>query len=650
MGQSRTATTLPAVRPNTTGHPLGMRLKQAGIPYLFMLPYLLAFFFFLFLPALAGAGISLTDWRILGTPNFVGLDNYETVLGDRMFWLALKNTLAFTAITVIPMVAGGLLLAVLLNQKLRGRVLTRTVIFLPYAIMVTVVGVLWRWIYDRNFGLANFYITRPFGAAPIAWLTSPEWALIAVAITTVWWQIGTNMVIYLAGLQEIPEELYDAAKVDGANALQRLVHITIPSLRLVHIFVIPMSVITSMRVFGQVIVMTQGGPFGSTYTLVQHLYAVGWVNFRQGEAAAVGVILFALTFLLTLLQLRYFRALRLEDNGPALRRSRASHIGWLFSAVGRGVGLAGTILGTVIMTPLNALTDRIEGLLQAHRRRPSQQRFHWVPWIGYPILIGLTLLWTVPTVWMFSTALKPEGRVREFPIEWIPSDLTVENFGRVVESHPMGTWFLNSLNVALLTTLVALAIYVLAAYPLAIHRFRGRRFWFLGIMATMLIPVEATMIPLFIALAKLRIADTYFSLIMPVAANAFGLYLLVQFFQNIPIELIDSARIDGCNEFMVLWNIIVPLARPALTTVAILTFMASWNNFVWPFVVTNSDFTRTLPVGLMTVMGSITGSPTSVQYGIVMAGAVIATLPPMLIFIFLQRYFVQGISMSGIKG
>ena len=129
----------------------------------------------------------------------------------------------------------------------------------------------------------------------------------------------------------------------------------------------------------------------------------------------------------------------------------------------------------------------------------------------------------------------------------------------------------------------------------------------------MLIPVEATMIPMFIALAKLRIADTYFSLIMPVAANAFGLYLLVQFFQNIPTELIDSARIDGCNELTVLWHIILPLARPALTTVAIFTFMASWNNFVWPFVVTNSENTRTLPVGLMTVMGSITGSPTSVS-------------------------------------
>ena len=201
-----------------------------------------------------------------------------------------------------------------------------------------------------------------------------------------------------------------------------------------------------------------------------------------------------------------------------------------------------------------------------------------------------------------------------------------------------------------MTTIIAVALYVLAAYPLAFYRFRGRGFLFLGILATLLIPVEATMIPLFIALAKLGVVDTCMSLIMPVTANAFGLYLLVQFFQSVPFEMLDSARIDGATELQILLRIIVPLSGPALTTVAILTFMTCWNNFVWPFIVSNSDATRTLPVGLATVMGSITGSPTSVQYGLVIAGSVLATLPPMLIFVFLQQYFVRGISMSGMKG
>jgi multiple sugar transport system permease protein len=278
--------------------------------YLFLLPYLIIFVLFLLLPALAGVAISFTSWRILGDPVWVGLKNFTGMFKDQQFWQAFRNTLSFTGLTVPVLVGGGLGLAVLVNSKLRGRVIARTVIFIPYAIMVTVVGVLWRWIYDQNFGLLNFYLGSLLPSLKTTpWLTSIQTALLAVAITTIWWQIGTNMIIYLAGLQEIPKELYEAARVDGANAFQQFRYITLPGLYLVHIFVIPMSVISSLRVFGQVMVMTNGGPIGSTYTLVQHLYSKGWINQFMGEASAVGVFLFAITLFFTLLQLRAFRAL-----------------------------------------------------------------------------------------------------------------------------------------------------------------------------------------------------------------------------------------------------------------------------------------------------------------------------------------------------
>ena len=614
-------------------------------PFLFMSPYLLVFFLFLFLPALSGFVISFTDWEILGTPNWVGLENFNYISGDRMFWRAVYNTLVFTLLTVIPMVVGGLLFAVLFNEKLRGRVVARTVIFLPYAVMVTIVGILWRWIYDKNFGLANYYLGE-INIEPVSWLTSPHVALIAVAITTVWWQIGTNTIIYLAGLQEIPEDLYEASKVDGATALQRFLFITVPSLRLIHIFVIPLSVISSMRVFGQVLVMTQGGPIGSTYTLVQHLYSVGWINFRQGEAAAIGLILFLITFLLTVMQLYAFGALDF-----AVKQNRQQTKSRLdFRRLFKPISTVYQRLVSVFLNSLFHITDLLGRISIVPQSIKTGGRLNQKALVGYPLLIVITLLWLVPLLWMFSTSVKPERQVRQIPIEWISPDTTFDNYTRVWEAYPLLEWGLNSFNVALLTTIVALVLYVLAAYPLAFYRFRGRGFFFLGILATMLIPVEATMIPLFIVLAKLGVVDTYMSLIMPVAANAFGLYLLVQFFQSVPFEMLDSARIDGANELQILLRIIVPLSGPALTTVAILTFMTSWNNFVWPFIVSNSDATRTLPVGLATVMGSITGSPTSVQYGMVMAGSVLATLPPMLIFIFLQQYFVRGISMSGLKG
>jgi ABC-type sugar transport system permease subunit len=263
---------------------------------------------FLLLPTLASIGVSFTQWGVLGFPRWLGLANYRTILSDQMFWQAFRNTLYFALLTVPPLVAGGLGLAVLFNQSLRGRVVARTVVFMPYAIMVTVVGMLWRWMYNANFGLVNFYLSA-LGLPQVAWLTNVTWAMPGVAISTAWWQIGTNMVIYLAGLQEIPVELYEAARVDGAGPWQSFRNITLPGLYLMHVFVVPLSVIASLRAFGQILVMTHGGPLGSTYVLVQHLYATGWVNFRMGEASAVGVILLLITFIFTIFQLRYFRAI-----------------------------------------------------------------------------------------------------------------------------------------------------------------------------------------------------------------------------------------------------------------------------------------------------------------------------------------------------
>lgn len=291
---------IPRVAPRRAGDTL--------TAYLFLAPYLIVFLLFLLLPVLASVGVSFTRWGILGTPRWLGLQNYQTILSDQMFWRAFRNTLYFTLLTVPPLVAGGLGLAILFNQPLRGRVLARTVAFMPYAIMVTVVGMLWRWMFNSNFGLVNFYM-EAVGLPKLAWLTDAVWAMPAVAISTVWWQIGTNMVIYLAGLQEIPAELYEAARVDGAGGWRSFVHITVPGLYLMHVFVVPLSVIASLRAFGQILVMTHGGPFGQTYTLVQHLYSTGWVNFRMGEASAVGVALLIVTLLFTVVQLRYFRAI-----------------------------------------------------------------------------------------------------------------------------------------------------------------------------------------------------------------------------------------------------------------------------------------------------------------------------------------------------
>jgi len=279
----------------------------------------------------------------------------------------------------------------------------------------------------------------------------------------------------------------------------------------------------------------------------------------------------------------------------------------------------------------------------------------WQHGIGYLVLIAVTVLFAIPVVYMVSTALRPEGTVYQYPIRWVSADMTLDSFSKAIQTYPvLGRWFINSTVVAVATAIFSVIIDALAAYSLARLEFFGKRIVFLGILATLLIPVEATLVPLFLGLSRLKILQTdfgtYMSLIFPVVANAFGLYLLTQFFQAIPKDLEDAARIDGASDFGIWWRVILPLSGPAITAVLIFSFMSSWNNFVWPFLVTSSDATRTLPAGLSTIFGNITGSPSTVKWSVVMASMTLATLPPIVIFLLLQRYFVQGISMTGIKG
>ncbi len=302
------------------------------------------------------------------------------------------------------------------------------------------------------------------------------------------------------------------------------------------------------------------------------------------------------------------------------------------------------------------MTTVIPPMISTVRPAPDMRvtRF-WQRGAAYLLMLTVTILMAVPVLWMFSTAVRPESTVRHYPIQLLPPDFTLENFKEAISNYPaLARWFFNSAVVATATSVLSVIVDALAAYALARLEFFGKKLVFIGILATMLIPVEATMVPLYLGLARARVLSTdfgvYASLILPVVANAFGLYLLTQFFQGIPKDLEDSARIDGATDFGIWWRIILPLSGPAITAVVIFTFMASWNNFLWPFIVTSDDLTRTLPAGLATIFGGITGNPGSVKYGVVMAGAALSTLPPMLVFIALQRYFVQGISMTGIKG
>lgn len=271
--------------------------------------------------------------------------------------------------------------------------------------------------------------------------------------------------------------------------------------------------------------------------------------------------------------------------------------------------------------------------------------------IWYVLLVALVVVMLAPIVWMLSTSFKPETEITTIDIHWVPRTFTLENYERVFERFNILRWTANSLIVSTAATALVLLLDSLAGYALARMEFRGRNLIFMLTIAMLFVPIQITVIPLFLLFSRLGLTDSYLALILPVGGNVTGVFLMRQFFLSIPSDLEDAARVDGANALRIWWSVVLPLARPALTAVAIITFLSTWNSFFWPLIVTRTDAVRTLPVGVAQFMSLRPGMVQGTQaFGQSMAGAVMAALPPIIVFMLLQRYFIEGISRTGIKG
>ena len=285
----------------------------------FMLPFFALLVIFKIAPILINIGYSLQDIELTGKASFAGLDNYKQLLGDDLFYTSLGNTMLYLLYVGPINVVFGFLIALLLNQTIKGRTLGRTAVFMPYVIMVTLVGITWRWILDGTNGLLNYYL-EAVGLEPISLLTSPNTSMIGIALASIWWTIGYNVVIYLAALQDVPAELVEAAKIDGAGKLRTLWSITLPLMKSTTFFAIITTVIYSMQMFGQVYVMTSGGPDYSTLSIVQYLYIKGFREFDLGYAATLGTALLAVLGALSTIIFLVFRERSALGRSAAPRR------------------------------------------------------------------------------------------------------------------------------------------------------------------------------------------------------------------------------------------------------------------------------------------------------------------------------------------
>ncbi|HJC07191.1 MAG TPA: sugar ABC transporter permease [Candidatus Enterocloster excrementipullorum] len=268
------------------------------VPYLYILPNMILFMVFMIIPVFMALYYSFMDWKGIGDPVFTGLENYQWLFTDDTFWKSLWNTAYYTLATVPFIMVLALFLAMLLNMALPLKGVFRAAIYLPAVVSTVVVGMIFTWLFQDQVGLIN-YLLNLLGIESIQWANDPKFAMIMLVAATIWQRTGYNMVIYLAGLQGISQEYYEAAIVDGASNWQRFRYLTLPLLKTTHVFVMITCIIHSFRSFDLVYTMTKGGPLNSTKTMVMYIYELAFTRSQFGRASAAGVALFTIMVVLT---------------------------------------------------------------------------------------------------------------------------------------------------------------------------------------------------------------------------------------------------------------------------------------------------------------------------------------------------------------
>ncbi len=263
----------------------------------------------------------------------------------------------------------------------------------------------------------------------------------------------------------------------------------------------------------------------------------------------------------------------------------------------------------------------------------------------YIVIVAGAISFLFPFMWMVSTSLKTDQDVFTWPPRLVPQPIRLQNYVDAWNSAPYARFFFNSAFIALVVTLANLFFSSLAGYAFAKYRFPGKHWIFIALLCTMMIPFQVTMIPVFVILSKLHWVDTYWGLIIPFTAGAFGIFLMRQFLSTIPDDLIDAARIDGCSEFRTFLTIVLPLSKPALSALGIFVFMASWNGFIWPFIIVKSTEMKTLPLAVADLAEGLY----VMSWPLMMAGACFVVLPAIVVFLLFQKNFVEGITLTGIK-
>ena len=592
-------------------------------PYFFISPFYIIFSIFFLIPTLASFVLAFFKWKGVKAPKFRGWGNYEYLFfKDQNFWDIFQNTIFYSVGSVFITIPLALLLALALNShSLKLKPFWRLVFFSPIVTSVVAAALSFKMILNSEFGLLNYALSF-IGIESINWVESSATSKWSVMMLVVWRWTGLTCIYFLAGLQFIDRTLYEAAKIDGATAWHQFWYVTLPQLAPVTLFVCIIVSIGSFQIFEDVFVMYSGNDVPThAKSMVVYILERGFQQLRLGFGSSIGVFMFVCIFVISLLQFRSFASNLNQD-------AKKSFIEKLLSPI---IDFIANIF------PIQSAASNKKSL------SPIMGKFTLNIFIA---IVGLITL--IPYFFMVTSSLKSTSEIMAWPpIIWSKNP-NWDNVTNLFTEYPANLWIFNSFIVAIAVTLLTVFLCTLAGYAFAKYAFKGKNKLFIFMVATAMIPFPIIMIPLYVLVGRMGMNDTLLGLIIPFVAPAIGIFMMRQFITSVPDELIQAARADGAGEFRIFWQIVVPLVWPGIATLSIITYVNSWNSFLWPLIILRDDLNYTIPLGMTEVFALSVGQEP--QYGQAMAFATLTTIPIIFVFSFVQKYYIAGLSAGAVKG
>ncbi|HEX4298755.1 MAG TPA: ABC transporter permease subunit [Devosia sp.] len=599
---------------------------------------LAVYLIFVILPIVQAFYYSLTNWGGFSKKlDLVGFDNYARLLTDGVFLKALTNNLVLALVLPPVTIVLSVTLATLVTvggvsrgeiQGIRNSDLYRIISFFPYVVPAIVIGIIWAQVYDPSSGLLNGILTSIgfSGLKSYPWIGDERTAMGASIFVIVWSMAGFYMVLFIAAIKGIPSEVYEAARVDGAGRFRTAIFVTVPMIRdtirtaYIYLGILALDAFVYMQALN-----SNGGPNNATLTISQDLRVTAFSKGKFGYSTSMGVVLAVVTLLFAALVFLVFYLL----GERATKR--------------QPVPAAATKPGA------NAFAEQQAILARPLPKRPARK-----PWgdktvgaISHTALIGWVVIVCAPLLWVLVSSFKTTKEVLGSPFTW-PANWNFDNYVSAWTSAGIGTYFVNTVIVVTSALVIVMILGAMCAYVLARYEFRGNKLIYYAMLAGLAFPIFLAIVPLFFVLQWFHIGNTLFGLIITYVAFAlpFTVFFLYAFFRTLPQEVAEAAALDGCGPWRIFFQIMLPMARPGLASVAIFNFLGLWNQFLLPVALNTKDSNYVLSQG-MAKFASQAGY--AVDFGALFAAVVITVLPVLAAYIIFQRQLQGSVSPGLLK-